>query len=165
MPGEIYRYLAGDHERLDGLLERAMRDPENVDAAAYAEFRSGLLKHIAVEEKVLLPAARKLRGGETLPIAAKLRLDHGALTALLVPSPTASVVAAIRAILKAHNPLEEEPGGMYEQCEALAGAEAESILAEIKNYREVKVLPHVDNAFVMEAARRTLLRAGFELKI
>ena len=165
MPGDIHRYLAGDHQRLDGLLERAMRDPKNIDAAAYAEFRSGLLKHIAMEEKVLLPAARKLRGGEALPIAAKLRLDHGALTALLVPSPSASVVAAMRAILKAHNPLEEDPGGMYDQCEALAGAEAEPILNELKNYREVKVLPHVDNAFVMEAARRTLLRAGFELKI
>lgn len=165
MPGDIHRYLAGDHARLDGLLERAMRDPENIDAAAYAEFRSGLLKHIAMEEKVLLPAARRLRGGEALPIAAKLRLDHGALTALLVPSPTASVVAAMRAILKVHNPLEEDPGGMYDQCEALAGAAAEPILNELENYREVKVLPHVDNAFVMEAARRTLLRAGFELKI
>ncbi|HEX7231755.1 MAG TPA: hemerythrin domain-containing protein [Candidatus Binatia bacterium] len=165
MPGDIHRYLAGDHARLDGLLERAMRNPENIDAAAYAEFRSGLLKHIAIEEKVLLPAARKLRGGEALPIAPKLRLDHGALTALLVPSPTASIVAAIRAILKAHNPLEEDPGGMYEQCETLAGAEAERILAELKNYREVKVLPHVDNPFVMEAARRALLRAGYDLKL
>jgi hypothetical protein len=124
-----------------------------------------LLKHIAVEEKVLLPGARKLRGGEALPIAAKLRLDHGALTALLVPSPTASVVAAIRAILSAHNSLEEDPGGMYEQCETLAGAETDRILNELKNYREVKVLPHVDNPFVMEAARRALLRAGYDLKL
>ena len=45
--GKIHRYLAADHERLDGLLDRAMSDPENIDAAAYAQFRSGLLKHIA----------------------------------------------------------------------------------------------------------------------
>ena len=68
---------------------------------------------------MLLPAARKQRGGEPLPVAAKLRLDHGALTALLVPSPTAKVVAAIQAILKLHNPLEEDPGGMYDQCDDL----------------------------------------------
>jgi hypothetical protein len=37
-----------------------------------------------MEEKVLLPFAQKKRGGEPLPIAAKLRLDHGALAALLV---------------------------------------------------------------------------------
>ena len=93
MLGKIYRYLADDHRRLDALLERAMSDPENIDAAAYAQFRSGLLKHIGVEEKVLL-----------------------------VPWPTAPVVAAIRAIFKVHNPI-EEPGGMYDHCEQLAEAE------------------------------------------
>ena len=165
MAGKIYCYLAGDHDRLDALLERAVSDPENIDAVAYAQFRSGLLKHIAMEEKVFMPAAQRLRGGEALSIAPKLRLDHGALTALLVPSPTASIVAAIRAVLKFHNPIEEDPGGVYDQCETLVGAEAEPILNELKNYREVKVLPHVDSPFVMEAARRAIARAGYDLKV
>jgi len=56
--------------------------------AAYAEFRAGLLKHIALEEKILLPAAQRLNGANPLPIAAKPRLNHGALAALLVPTPT-----------------------------------------------------------------------------
>ena len=165
MAGKIYCYLAGDHERLDALLERAVSDREKLDASAYTQFRSGLLKHIGTEEKVLLPAAQKARGGDALPIAPRLRLDHGALVALLVPSATASIVAAIRAILKFHNPIEEDPGGVYAECEKLAGAEPERILNELKNYREVKVLPHVDNPFVMEAARRALSRAGYDLKL
>jgi len=165
MSGKIHRYLAGDHERLDGLLERAMSDPENIDAEAYAQFRSGLLKHIGMEEKVLLPAAQKLRGGEALPVAPKLRLDHGALAALLVPSPTAPVVAAIRAIFSAHNPIEEDPGGVYDQCEELAGVEADQILRQLQNFSEVKVLPHVDNPFVMDATRRALARAGYDLEV
>jgi hypothetical protein len=33
------------------------------------------------------------------------------------------VVAAISAIFKVHNPIEEEPGGMYDHCEQLAEAE------------------------------------------
>jgi hypothetical protein len=165
MSGKIHRYLASDHERLDALLERAMSNPEKIDAAAYAQFRSGLLKHIGMEEKVLLSAAQKLRGGEPLPMAPKLRLDHGALAALLVPPPTAPVVAAIRAILKAHNPIEEDPGGIYDQCEELAGAEADQILRQLQNYSEVKVLPHVDSSFVMEATRRALARAGYDLKV
>jgi len=41
MLGKIYRYLADDHRRLDALLERAMSDPENIDAAAYAQFSLG----------------------------------------------------------------------------------------------------------------------------
>ena len=104
MAGKIHAYLADDHRRLDGLLDRVFSDSETIDAAAYGQFRTGLLKHIAMEEKIILPAAQKRRGGAALPVAAKLRLDHGALTSLLVPTPTASVVAAIRAILKLHNP-------------------------------------------------------------
>ena len=165
MSGKIHRYLAGDHELLEALLERAMSDPANIDAAAYSQFRSGLLKHIGMEEKVLLPAAQKLRGGEPLPGASKLRLDHGALAALLVPPPTALRVAAIRAILKAHNPIEEDPAGIYDQCEELAGAEAGEILRLLQNFPEVKVLPHVDSPFVMEATRRALARAGYDLKV
>jgi hypothetical protein len=165
MSGKIHRYLTSDHERLDALLERTMSDPENIDAAAYAQFRSGLLKHIGMEEKILLPAAQKLRGAEALAVAPKLRLDHGALVALLVPSPTAPVVAAIRAILKAHNPIEEDAGGVYDQCEKLAVAEADQILRQLQNFSEVRVLPHVDNPFVMDATRRALARAGYNLEV
>lgn len=165
MSGKVHDYLSGDHERLDALLERTMSNPENIDAVAYAQFRSGLLKHIGMEEKVLLPAAQKRRGGEPLPVAAKLRLDHGALVALLVPPPTVPLVAAIRAILKAHNPIEEDPGGIYDQCEELAGAEADQILLQLQHFAEVKVLPHVNSPFVMEAARRALTRAGYDLKV
>jgi hypothetical protein len=134
MPGEIYRFLSADHARLDALIERADANPTAIELLAYAEFRAGLLKHIGMEEKVLLPAAQKQRGGQPLPLAAKLRLDHGALVALLVPSPTAPIVAAIRAILKAHNPIEEDPGGIYDQCEELARAETYQILRQLQNY-------------------------------
>ncbi|HEY7322058.1 MAG TPA: hemerythrin domain-containing protein [Candidatus Binatia bacterium] len=165
MATKIHRYLADDHKRLDDLLDRATADPENIDTAAYEQFRAGLLKHIGMEEKVLLPAARKRRGGEPLPVAAKLRLDHGALTALVVPPPTAKVVAAIQTILKLHNPLEEDPGGMYDQCEELLAAEADQILGQLQNFHEVKVLPHVNSPFVVEAARRALVRAGYDLEV
>src|SRR6516162_7083226 len=102
MPGKIYRYLADDHVRLDRLLQRVEDSPERFESSVYAEFRAGLLKHIGMEERILLPAAQRLRGGERLPIAARLRLDHGALAALLVPSATPGIIAAIRTILAAH---------------------------------------------------------------
>lgn len=77
-----------------------------------------------MEEKILLPAIQRLRGSEPLPVAARLRLDHGALASLLMPMPTPAVITAIRAILAAHNQLEEGPGGLYETCDELAGQEA-----------------------------------------
>jgi len=163
--GSIYRYLADDHARLDDALRRATREPDKIDPSAYAEFRAGLLRHIGMEEKILLPMARAARSGEPLPIASKLRLDHGALTALLVPTPTSAIVSAIRMILDAHNPLEEGQGGVYEQCEQLAAAKADEVLQRLETAPAVKMLPHVDNPFVMEVARRALQRAGYDLPL
>ena len=142
------------------LLERAVLEPDNIDMSAYAQFRSGLLKHIAMEEKIILPAARRLRGDEPLPVAARLRLDHGALTALLVPTPTASILAAIRAISKPIIRSRRTPAG----C-TINARNWEQILRRLENYSDVKVVPHVDSPFVMEATRRALARAGYDFKV
>ena len=165
MSREIHRYLADDHRRLEGLLDRATSDPQLIDGTAYAQFRAGLLKHIGMEEKVLFPSAQKQRGGAPLPAAARLRLDHGALVALLVPSPTPAIVAALRAILDTHDPVEEDPGGVYDQCEELAGEKVPEIIRRLKEFPDVRALPHVDTPFVMDATRRALARAGYSFEL
>ncbi len=154
--------LAEDHALLDGLLQHSLTEAGLINHAAYAEFRAGLLRHISLEEKLLLPAAQRLRGGEPLALAAKLRLDHGALAALLVPTPTPAIVAALRRILAAHNVVEEGPGGVYECCERLAGAEVEALLAQLRAAPEVPVAPHSDGPEVMDVVRRALVRAGYD---
>lgn len=161
MPGPISRLLSDDHLRLDALLTRATPRPGEIDQTAYAEFRAGLLKHIGMEEKMLLPAAQRARGGEPLPTAAKLRLDHGALAALLVPSPTLAIIATLRRILGAHNALEEAAGGVYEVCEQLVGPDVDTLLAQLRAAPEVPVHTHVDGPRIMDAARRALARAGY----
>ena len=162
--GPLFRFLAEDHIRLAGLLQRAEAGPETIDYAPYGEFRAGLLKHIAIEEKILLPAARRLRDGQPLPAADKLRRDHGALAALLVPTPTAAILAKIRAILDDHNAVEEGPDGVYEVCESLLADEAESLVSEMRNLPDVKLAPHVDGPQVWESTRRALERAGYHLE-
>ncbi len=59
MPGVLYRYLSDDHDRLDALLERAVAKPGVIDMEPYSEFRKGLLRHISIEEKIVLPAIAK----------------------------------------------------------------------------------------------------------
>jgi hypothetical protein len=165
MPGPLFCFLANDHERLDGLLRRAMTEASMVDPAAYAEFRAGLLRHISLEEKILLPAAQRWQGGVSLPLAATLRLDHGALAALLVPTPTPAIIAAIRTVLAAHNALEDGPGGVYERCEQLAGAEADALLAQLQAAPAVPVAPYSDGPQVMRVVRRALARAGYAIEL
>jgi hypothetical protein len=164
-PGPLSRFLSDDHERLDRLLQHAVADPAKIDDAAYTEFRAGLLKHIGMEEKILLPAARAARGGEPLPMAARLRLDHGAIAALLVPSPTPKIVAALRAILSAHNAIEEGAGGLYDVCERLAGAQVGAWVARLRNAPEVPVAPYNNGPRVLPAARRALERAGYRIDL
>lgn len=160
----IQRFLVDDHLRLSELLDRATCRPEQIDLVAYAEFRAGLLRHIAMEEKVLLPFAQKKRGGEPLPIAARLRLDHGALAALLVPTPTFGIIATIRTILERHNPIEEGAGGLYEMCEASAGSETELLLNRLRSTPDVRVSPHSDGPKILEFTKRAVERAGYRLE-
>jgi hypothetical protein len=162
MPGPLYRFLAEDHARLDGLLQGSMTETGMINRAAYAEFRAGLLTHISLEEKILLPAVQRVRGGAPLTKAAKLRLDHGALAALLVPTPTPAIIAALRTILGTHNVVEEGPGGVYECCEQLVGAEAAALLAHLRAAPEVPVAPHSDGPDVMDVVHRALVRAGYD---
>jgi hypothetical protein len=107
---------------------------------------------------------RASAGGKPLPIAAKLRLDHGALASLLMPTPTAAILAAIQNILVDHNVLEEGADGLYETCDALAGPEAESTLAALRAAPEVTVMPYNDSSAAMNAVRRAVERAGYHLR-
>jgi hypothetical protein len=157
-------FLMEDHRRLDTLLQLAVDDAGHVDQGTYDQFRAGLLRHIGMEEKILLPAAQRLRGGEPLPIASKLRLDHGAIASLLMPPPTAAIIATIRAVLKVHNTIEEGSGGLYETCDELASSESAQILAKLQAAPELAVLPCSDSPAVMPAVQRALERAGYDFR-
>lgn len=160
--GPVTDFLTEDHRRLERILQSALDSGGRVDQVAYDQFRAGLLRHIGMEEKILLPTAQCLRSGEPLTLAARLRLDHGAIAALLMPTPTAGVLATLRAILDKHNFIEEGPDGLYDTCDTLVGAEREDVLAKLRAAPAVSVLPHTDTPAVLGAVRRALERAGYE---
>ena len=162
--GPFARFLVEDHRRLDVLLQAAATQPAQVNREVYDQFRVGLLRHIGMEEKILFPAVQRWRGGTPLPIAAKLRLDHGALATLLMPTPTPAILATIRRLLMDHNVLEEGPGGVYDLCDQLAGSEAESLLKDLLAAPSLAVMPHSDTPAVMTTLRRTLERAGYRME-
>ena len=116
----------------------------------------------AWKTKILLPAAQRL-GGKPLPIAQALRLDHGALACLLMPTPTSAIIIALRAIITRHNRLEEGPDGLYECCERLAGSEAAALLEHLRAAPDVTVMPHSDSRQVLETVRRAVARARYSL--
>jgi hypothetical protein len=152
--------LERDHARLDQLLTTAQASAPQIDLAAYEEFRAGLLRHIGLEEKILLPTARRLRGGEPLQVATQLKADHAAMAALLVPTPTAEILKTLTWLLAAHNPLEEGPSGLYATCEALAGAEADQLLARLHAAGPVPTAAHYDGPRAFAGIDRLLRATG-----
>ena len=165
MPGALYRYMSEDHDRLDALLERAAANPGVIDMEPYSEFRKGLLRHISMEEKIVLPAIARWQGGKKAAIAERLRLDHSAIVSLLVPPPMSSIILTLRSIFAVHNPLEEQEGGLYELFEALAGPETKTMLGELSAAPAVPVVPHNSQADILEVTKRAVSRAGYEFKV
>jgi len=158
----LYQFFTKDHRRIEALLDMACENADSIQMNYYHQFRTGILKHIKMEEKILFPAAQKANGGVPIPLAAKLRLDHGAITSLMVLPPTSDVINVVRYILDKHDLLEEEPGGMYDICEQLTVDETEIIISQLETVTEVPVHPHNEAAYALQAAKNALKRAGFD---
>jgi hypothetical protein len=136
--------MTEDHVRIDAWLAQSEREDGSIDQDAYTHFRHDLLRHIAMEEKVLLPYAREKRGGRPLPTEPSLHADHGAIAKLLVRSPSAERIAALRQLLGRHNALEEGPGGLYAVCDSLADDDAHLVVGRLRAQPNVPVAPYYD---------------------
>jgi hypothetical protein len=161
----ISGYLEEDHRRIEHILQEATGSSDRTEPRLYQEFRGALLRHIGMEEKILFPAIRNATGGGSLPGVEQLHLDHGALAALLVPTPGASILDAIRTILRRHNIIEEGPDGIYRRFEQLPDIDAGGILARLQAAPPVAMNPHVDNATAIESMRAALQRAGYSFEL
>lgn len=158
----LYQFFTNDHRRIEDLLEKAIEDIDNIRMDYYEQFRAGLLTHIKMEEKILFPAAQKANNGIPIPLAAKLRLEHGAITSLMVPPPTGDLIKVLKYVLDKHDIAEEEPGGMYEICERLTHDETREILERLHQTTEAPLQAHNPANYALEAAKRALTRAGYD---
>lgn len=158
-PRLVSDWLAVDHQRLHALLVAALADG-SFDPLAFAALRAGLLRHIGVEEKILLPAARRARGGEAIERAWALRLDHAALTSLMVPTPDRALAEEVSALLASHDAKEEGPLGVYAECEALWTAPESALLAaRAEAAPAVRVAAHFDGHGTHRTAAAALAAA------
>jgi hypothetical protein len=89
-------------------------------------------------------------------VARRLRVDHGAIASLLVPTPDAQIVAELRSILEPHDAVEEKPGGLYETCDDLLAPGVEGLLELFRAYPPVKMAPHDDGPGVFRTAEEAL---------
>ena len=158
----LHHFFTKDHHWIDTLLTKAIEQPGEIKMDYYHQFRTGLLRHIKMEEKTLFPAAKEANQAVMQKLIPRYRLEHGALTALMVPPPTLSLIKAIRYVLEKHDMAEEEPGGLYDVCEALTHGQTQELLSQLADTEDVPVHPHNSAPIALESARRALARAGYD---
>ena len=159
----LIQYLENDHKRIDEYLHRAAAHPDETAMTAYSQFRGGLLRHIGIGENLLFPTLLQTLEGQPLPDITQIKLDHAALVALLVPPPTRSIIAALRAILDKHNMLEERAGGIYQFFKRIPGVTMDVLLQNVRSSPAVPMLPQKSTPNILNATRRALARAGYNL--
>lgn len=155
----ITDYLTADHERLHLLLATASAGA-TVDAAAYAAFRAGLLRHIGIEEKLLFPAVRAAHGDAPLARVRGLHVEHAAISTLLVPAPDLALCGELAYLLGRHDAQEEGPEGLYAECERLLGDVASRALGQrALDAGDVRVAAHGDRPGMTRTAAEALALA------
>ncbi len=158
----LHQFFTKDHHRIDELLNKAIEQPGKIDLNYYHQFRTQLLRHIKMEENTLFPAAKKVNPEVVQALIPRFRLEHGALTALMVPPPTSSLIKVIRYVLERHDRAEEEPGGLYDVCEALTHGQTQELLGKLAGTEEVPVHPPNPAPIAIASARRALKRANYD---
>jgi hypothetical protein len=144
MAGPIESFMTADRARIDELLRAAERNGGTIDEATYADFRRALLRHIAMDEKVLLPFASTKRAGEPLEAGAPIHVAHAQIAKLLVSPPSGAVVSSLRALLAKLTALEEGPRGLYAACDDLAGDDASGVVGRLAEQPSVPVAQYFD---------------------
>lgn len=152
-------WLSRDHAEIDILLRTAL-DADPFDAATFAEFRERLLRHIGIEERLLFPAVKRVNEGQLPAGASMLRIDHAALSSLLVPTPDRALALEIANLLARHNDLEERPGGAYDQClDLLDEQTAEELLYAADGRPPVPTARYFDGPGTVRTAQAALQKA------
>ncbi|MEO6903832.1 MAG: hemerythrin domain-containing protein [Bacteroidia bacterium] len=162
MHKSLHQFFEKDHQRIEKLFNKAIEQPDRIEMNYYNQFRAQLLKHIKMEEKILFPAARKANQSVMQEILPQYRLEHGAITALMVPPPTPSLIKVIIYILKKHNIAEEAMEGLYDTCEELTKGQTQELLQQLIVTEEVPIHPPNPAPIAIEAAKRALKRANYD---
>ena len=112
--------MSKDHDRLDGIFAAFQKTKaENMEQAKtlFANFESGLRRHIAWEEEILFPAFEEQTGMKSIGPTVVMRLEHHEIKEFLdqirqklqyINIHTGDVEESLMSVLKSHNDKEEE---------------------------------------------------------
>lgn len=162
---QVSDILEKQHRCIEQLFLTATSDPDIVDTTGYDQFRATILRHIAIEENVVLPLLRKhLPGG--FPMELQLRMEHDAIAALCVLPPKSTVIFSLQGLIIRHNRLEEAHGTLYDLLDDCARREEEAeVCRQLTDFQQTVPPKYISNPLAYEYARRAVARAGYEQEV
>lgn len=158
MPSRVTRLLAAEHADSQAKLRACVGPDGAVDLKRFDEFRHALLRHIAIEEKVLMPALTKALGKPPL-FQNGLRKDHAGVAALCVPTPTREWLDDLRELLEHHQRVEEAHGGFYALVDHHLGGDP-LLLDAVTTFPALTLPDFVRGPKVRELLQEVLLVTG-----
>lgn len=154
----IPQTLLADHQRLHQLLSQA-QGKDTVITETYNEFRQGLMRHIAIEEKIFFPEMKKIIG--TADIWRTIRIEHAALTSLLVPTPDLTLLNEIHLLLLDHDSKEEGSSGIYAEGERILTPELrQQLSSRAEALPPIPMCAHIDSPNVHRTRASALASAN-----
>jgi len=151
-------FVRQDHRAISAALERSRSPGGTVDLPAFDEFRRRLLRHIAIEERVLMPALVACLAQPPL-FRNGLRKDHAGLAALCVPTPCLEWVQDLGELLAYHHQVEEGAGGFYELLDAHL-TDLAAIQAAVARLPVLRLPPFESGRRVRQLLRQVLIETG-----
>lgn len=112
MASPVTRLLAAEHAESRAKLMACHLCNGEVDLRRFDDFRQALPRHIAIEEKVLMPALTKVPGKAPL-FQNGLQMDHAGIAALCIPTPTSKWLDDLKELLEHHQRVEEAPESFH----------------------------------------------------
>ncbi|MCU0701650.1 MAG: hemerythrin domain-containing protein [Myxococcaceae bacterium] len=157
--GRISAVLTAMHDELRRDLDACLLAEGGVDVERFDTYRHALLRHISLEEQVLMPALIAARGRPP-DFRNGLRKDHAGIAALCVPMPEREWLENLKDLLDEHYRIEEEPGGFLDQCDEALAARAETVLAAIARHPTPALAPFKRGRPVRDQLRSVMLATG-----
>lgn len=155
----ISHVLTAQHAQLRAELVGCFVGPAGLDVERFDVFRHSLLRHISIEEQVVMPALLAVLGAPP-GFRNGLRKDHAGIAALCVPLPEREWLENLRDLLDEHYRAEEEPGGLFDLCDRHLGARRDDVLAAIERHPAVTLAPFRRGRPVRDQLRTVLLATG-----
>ncbi len=153
-----------EHLALAAQLRAATGAGGEVDLEAWTSFRKALVRHLAIEERIIVPMLEARRAPELLATRSELAHDHAALMTLLVPAPNPIWLTDLAERLAHHVAAEEGPGGLYELLDRHLASSARELLEAARSLRTIELGPPAEGAATGVAVSLALAAVGLRRK-